>query len=85
MANRLSKLNIVETELNHGLQDMDSAEIMRYMIDRVSVDFSVLTAARHDVGGAVAQIISGGQTPRQAMESIAQRVQTLYDSIQFSE
>jgi len=85
MANRLTKLNIVETELNYGLQDMESARVLEYMLDRVVLDFSSITGVRHNVGSALNGIISLQQTPRQAFEMIAPIVQINYDNMHFRE
>jgi len=82
MANRLTKLNIVETELMFGLQDEESARVLEFMLDRIVIDFSVLTGVRHNIGGAMALIQSGQQTPRAAFETIAMVVQANYDSTQ---
>jgi hypothetical protein len=81
MANRLSKLNIIRTELEFGVQDNESARILEFMLERVVVDYSRLSAARNRIGDAMNQILRGDATPRQAFETFAPQIIQNYESL----
>jgi len=82
MANRTSKINIIYTELNYGVQDEDSARMLEFMLERVVVDYSRLSSARNRIGqDAMTPILNGQLAPRQAFEMIYPIVQSNYDSL----
>jgi hypothetical protein len=81
MANRLSKINIIETELNFGVQDMESARILEMLLARTVIDYNGMTTARNRMGDAVNVIARLEATPRQAFEEIAQTVQMTLDGV----
>jgi ABC-type glycerol-3-phosphate transport system substrate-binding protein len=81
MANRISKINIIATELDFGVQDMESARILEMLLDRIEIDFSRALGARSRIGDAVNMMIRGEATPRQAFEQFAAQVQTSYDNL----
>jgi hypothetical protein len=76
MANRLTKLNIVETELLFGLGDMESAAIFEMMLDRMVIDWSRITGTRGAITSAIFDTIRGSNTAVQRMTSIANDVNT---------
>jgi len=82
MANRFPRTNIVEHELNFGVQDTESAEVIEYLLDRMGIDFSRITGgAREHIIDANSYIITLERTPSQAMETIAEYVQYYFDTI----
>jgi ABC-type glycerol-3-phosphate transport system substrate-binding protein len=81
MANRLSKINIIMTELYFGVQDNDSALILEMLLERIVVDYSRATGARNRITDAVNQIVAMSATPRAAFESFATQIQTSYDNM----
>jgi len=82
MANRMPRTNIVEHELNFGVQDSESAEVIEYLLDRMGIDFSRITGgARGLIGEANTYIMNLERTPSQAMETIAEYVQYYFDTI----
>ena len=86
MANRISKINIIETELNYGVQDTESAEILEMMLEqhRWVMDYSRLSSARNNVTNAINMVINLQSTPRQAFETFALTIQQNYDSLMMS-
>jgi hypothetical protein len=81
VANRTAKINIIQTELNFGVTDTESAEILEFLLERVVVDYSRLSAARNRIGEAVNMILRGEAGPRQAFEQFAQEIQDNYESL----
>jgi len=76
MANRLSKINIIETELDYGLQDEDSARVMEMLLDRIVMDYSrSLGDTRNNLTREINEILAGRITPVAAMQRIEAAVQ----------
>jgi hypothetical protein len=83
MANRLSKINIIETELDQGVQDMESARVLEMLMERTVIDYSrTLGTARARIRDATDAVLVGQhQTPREAMEGFADVIQENMDSV----
>jgi hypothetical protein len=82
MANRLTRIDIVEHELNFGVQDMESSEVLAMLLDRIVIDDSrAVGSARATIRGAMERIENLTNTPVQALQSIAEQVQGQYDAV----
>jgi hypothetical protein len=83
MANRISKINVMETELNYGVQDMESAQVLEMMLEphRWVMDYSRLSSARNNVTNAINMVLRLEAAPRQAFEQFAGVIQANYDSL----
>jgi len=75
MANRLSKLNIIEHEHRVGVQDNESIEILEMMLERRVFDYSRLTRARSSVQTAIRLAITNTQTPVVALQTVAPTIE----------
>ena len=84
MANRLSKINVVQHELEVGLFDEESAEIMYMLLNNVVVDYSrAVGGARNEISSGLNNVIQGFQTPVAAMQARAQVIQNHLDTVDF--
>ena len=83
MANRTSKINIIYTEMNFGVQDMDSLAVLEMMLEpgRWVMDYSRLCSARNRVTEAINAVLNGHWTPRQAFDMMAPTIQGNYDAL----
>jgi hypothetical protein len=83
LANRISKINIIATELDYGVQDMESARVLEMMLEpeRWVMDYSRLSSARNRVTDAINMVFRGEAAPRQAFEQFAAGIQQNYDSL----
>jgi len=80
MANRLSKMDIVEHELRHGLRDAESGIILEMMLQRQVIDYSRMVSVRGRISTAIRDAINGHGTIRMQFESIEPSVRgTLND------
>jgi ABC-type glycerol-3-phosphate transport system substrate-binding protein len=85
MANRLTRVNIIDHELNYGVQDMESARVLEMLLDKVVIDHSrVIGAARSRLTSANQAVESGSQTPVAALQAIASAIQANYDAVVFN-
>jgi hypothetical protein len=81
MANRLTKINIRETELFHGLQDEQSADIMMMLLDRIVIDYSrAMGGSRNRITDAVRAAMTGNQTPVQAFQAQQTTIQNAFNN-----
>ena len=86
LANRLSKINIIETELNYGLQDEESAIIMEMLLERIVVDYSrAAGGARNRQTDAVNAALNGSMTPVQALQQFGPQIQQSLDEARLLE
>jgi len=84
MANRLTRLDIVQHELEHGLQDMPSGDVVAMLLDKVVVDHSrIHGGARGTILNANQSIETLAETPVQAMQRISDQVQTQFNELRF--
>jgi hypothetical protein len=82
MANRLTKLNYLEHELNFGLQDMDSARVFEMMMERQVIDYSRMTSARNRTTDSIVSAIRGEQTPVQALTAVENTINGILAGLQ---
>lgn len=96
MANRTSKNSetMVEQELMNTLFDEESGEMLQLMYDNMKCDFSrVMTAGRNNLSSAIMSTLKRKdaleftfeKTPKEALESIEQTMQTAFDSVVLQE
>jgi hypothetical protein len=86
MANRLTRLDIVDHELKFGLQDDTSARVMELILHNVVVDHSRIPGdPRTTIRQAFERIESLSQTPSQSMQQIAEQIQRQYDAVRMGE
>jgi len=84
MANRLTRTDIIEHELNYGVQDEYSARVIELLLERTVIDHSrIIGAARSTLVNANQRVETGVQTPVAAMQTIAAQIQVQYDAISF--
>ena len=77
MANRLSKINIIETELEYGLLDYESIQVMEMLLDRIVIDYSrSLADTRVNLTREINTVFAGTVTPVVAMQRIGHPVQS---------
>jgi hypothetical protein len=81
MANRLSKINVIETKLDVSVQDEESALILEMLLARTTLDYNGMTSARNRMGDATTAIANLAMTPRQAFETFADIVQGMLDGV----
>jgi len=84
MANRLSKINIIETELHYGLQDEYSARIFEMLLDRIVIDYSrAVGGVRSPLTSGINGVLDGFLTPVQAMTNARPTIQHELDGARF--
>lgn len=82
LANRTSKHDLLETELMYTLQDEESAEMLDMMYRNMLCDYSrVVSTARVTIRQANQAILRQEKTPKEAYESIEQKIQSQFDEV----
>ena len=82
LANRTSKLYIIEHELRFGVRSPECAEILEMMLARQEIDYSRMVSVRGRISTQIRDAIHGFATPRTSLERIETSVnQTLADLI----
>ena len=80
LANRTSKVDIVETELTYSLQDEESADVLMQMYNNMKCDYSrSISTTRSLMVQANKDILNLEKTPKEALEEKASQVQAYFE------
>jgi ABC-type glycerol-3-phosphate transport system substrate-binding protein len=82
IANRTSQKDIIQNELMYTLQDEESADMLKLMLNNVALDSSrIISAARGPLKTANLDMLSLQKTPKEAYESMQTELQAAFDAV----